>query len=64
VVPQALKAFDKALAEHGNGPEQLATLSDLRNKLNLDRASYLQAINNLMADRIALEQEIGEPLPR
>jgi outer membrane protein, heavy metal efflux system len=64
VVPEALKAFDSALAEHGNGPEQLATLSDLRNELNLDRASYLQAINSLIADRIALEQEIGEPLPR
>jgi hypothetical protein len=39
-------------------------LSDLRNELNLDRASYLQAVSNLVADRIALEQEIGEPLPR
>jgi outer membrane protein, heavy metal efflux system len=64
VVPQALTAFNKALTEHGKGQEQPATLSDLRNKLNLARASYLQAINSLMADRIALEQEIGEPLPR
>ena len=64
VVPQALKAFDSAVAEHGNGEEQLATLSDLHNELNLDRTSYLQAINSLMADRIALEQESGEPLPR
>jgi outer membrane protein, heavy metal efflux system len=64
VVPQALKAFDQALTEQGKGGAQLATLSDLRNKLNLARASYLQAINSLMADRIALEQEIGEPLPR
>jgi cobalt-zinc-cadmium efflux system outer membrane protein len=64
VVPEALSAFDKALAGHGNREEQLATLSDLRNELNLDRASYLQAISNFVADRIALEQEIGEPLPR
>lgn len=64
VVPEALRAFDRALAEHGNRQEQLATLSDLRNELNLDRASYLQAINSLIADRIALEQEIGEPLAR
>ena len=63
VVPEALKAFDTTLAEHRKR-QQLATLSDLRNELNLDRASYLQAVNNLMADRIALGQEIGEPLPR
>jgi outer membrane protein, heavy metal efflux system len=64
VVPQALEAFNKALTEQGKGEAQLATLSDLRNKLNLARASYLQAINSLMTDRIALEQEIGEPLPK
>jgi outer membrane protein, heavy metal efflux system len=64
VVPEALSAFDKALAGPGNRKEQLATLSDLRNELNVDRASYLQAVSNLVADRIALEQEIGEPLPR
>jgi outer membrane protein, heavy metal efflux system len=64
VVPEALSAFDQALAGPGNREEQLATLSDLRNELNLDRASYLEAVSNLVADRIALEQEIGEPLPR
>jgi hypothetical protein len=64
VVPEALSAFDQALAGPGNREEQLATLSDLRNELNLDRASYLESVSNLVADRIALEQEIGEPLPR
>jgi outer membrane protein, heavy metal efflux system len=64
VVPEALKAFDIALAANGDREEQLATLSELRNELNLDRASYLQAVNALTADRIALEQEVGEPLPK
>jgi cobalt-zinc-cadmium efflux system outer membrane protein len=64
VVPEAREAFDRAVAEHGRRGEQLATLSEFRNELNLDRASYLQAFNSLMADRIALEQEIGEPLPK
>jgi hypothetical protein len=64
VVPEALSAFDQALAGPGNREEQLATLSDLRNELNLDRASYLESVSNLVADRIALEQEISEPLPR
>ena len=64
VVPEASKAFDSALTVHGNAEEQLATLSDLRNELNLDRASYLQAINSFTKDRIILEQAIGEPLPK
>ncbi len=64
VVPDAEQAFSRALVLHGNREEQLATLSDLRHELDLDRASYLQAVNNLMADRIALEQEIGEPLTK
>jgi hypothetical protein len=32
VVPEALSAFDQALAGPGNREEQLATLSDLRNE--------------------------------
>lgn len=62
VVPQSLEAFDAALADYRNHGEQFATLSHLRNQLNLARATLLGAVNSFIADRIALEQEINEPL--
>ncbi len=62
VVPEALKAFNEAIASYHNQKGQFATLTHLRNQLHAARASYIEAVNSFIAGRIALEQEIGEPL--
>jgi len=63
VVPQGLEAFNSALAEYQKRKEEFATLSYVRGQLDVARNSYLQAVNNFLADRIALERELGGPLP-
>lgn len=62
VVPQALRAFEEALVSYRNRKGEFATLSHLRRQLHVVRASYIEAVNSFIANRIALEQEIGEPL--
>ena len=64
IVPRSLRAFDSALLTYRNRADEFATLSYLRNQLNLARTSYLQAIASFLADRIALEQELGGSLPK
>jgi cobalt-zinc-cadmium efflux system outer membrane protein len=59
VLPQSLKAFEGALTSYRNRVENFATLTGLRNRLNEMRMTYLQAVNRVLEDRIALEHETG-----
>jgi len=64
IVPKSTEAFESALTDYREQKAGFGTLAYLRNQLNLARANYLQAVDSFVADRIALEQEIGESLPK
>jgi outer membrane protein, heavy metal efflux system len=64
VVPQSRHAFETALAAYRAHHEDFATVARMREQLHEIRGTYLQAVNRVLADRIALEHEVGEPLPK
>ncbi len=64
VLPQSAKAFDAALTAYRNRSDNFPTLARLRDQLHQVRLTYLQALNRVLEDRIALEHEIGGSLPK
>jgi cobalt-zinc-cadmium efflux system outer membrane protein len=62
IVPQRREVFESWLATYRKHSSDLAELAQARERLREARSFYLQAVGKLLEDRIALEQEIGEPL--
>jgi cobalt-zinc-cadmium efflux system outer membrane protein len=62
IVPSREEVFHSALSAYRKNGEYLAELVQVRVQLREARSAFLQAASGLMQDRIALEQEIGEPL--
>ena len=62
IVPAAQELLESSLAAYRRHGEDFAELAHVRERLRDARSSYLQAVARLLQDRVALEQEIGEPL--
>jgi len=62
--PLAQQAFEVALVAYQSGKVDFVTLATTLRQRNDARVAYLQAANQFLAQRIALEQAIGEPLPQ
>jgi outer membrane protein, heavy metal efflux system len=63
LIPLARQAFTVGLTSYTNGKLDFATLINTFRQQSDARVAYLQAVNQLLAQRIALEQAIGQPLP-
>jgi cobalt-zinc-cadmium efflux system outer membrane protein len=64
LIPLARQNFVVALTAYTSGKVDFLTLSSTLQQLYNTRISYLQAANQYLAGRVALEQAIGEPLGR
>lgn len=62
--PLAQQAFEVALVAYQTGKVDFVTLATTLRQRNDARVAYLQAANQFLAQRIGLEQAIGEPLPQ
>ncbi|MGH7908067.1 MAG: hypothetical protein ACREP6_15695, partial [Candidatus Binataceae bacterium] len=56
--------FQVGLVAYTSGKIDFVTLSGTLLRSYNARISYLQAANQFLAGRVALEQAIGEPLPK
>ena len=63
LIPLARQAFTVGLTSHTNGKLDFATLINTFRQQSDAKVAYLQAVNQVLAHRIALEQAIGQPLP-
>jgi len=63
LIPLARQAFAVALVSYTNGKIDFVTLISTLREHSDARVAYLQALNQVLAQRIALEQTIGRPLP-
>jgi cobalt-zinc-cadmium efflux system outer membrane protein len=63
LIPLARQAFEVALVSYTNGRIDFVTLINTFRQHSDARVAYLQAVNQVLAQRIALEQAIGRPLP-
>ncbi len=64
LVPLAGQDFQVALVAYQSGKVDFVTLAGALRRSYDSRVSYLQAANQYLAGRVALEQAIGAPLPR
>lgn len=62
IIPTAEEVFASSLASYRRNREYFAELSQARERLRDARSTYLAAVGRLLADRVELEQLIGEPL--
>lgn len=62
IVLKRQEVFEDSLAAYHKHGEDFAELVQAREGLHEARSLYLQATGRLLEDRIALEQELGEPL--
>jgi outer membrane protein TolC len=63
LIPVARQAFAVGLVSYTNGRIDFVTLINTFRQHSDARIAYLQALNQTLAQRIALEQTIGRPLP-
>ena len=63
LVPLAHQAFEVMLIAYQNGKTDFTTLITTFRQLSDARTSYLQAVNQLLAGKVALEQAAGGTLP-
>lgn len=63
LIPLARQAFEVALVSYTNGKIDFVTLINTFRQHSDARVAYLQSVNQVLAQRIALEQTIGRPLP-
>lgn len=64
LIPLARQAFEVALVSYTNNKIDFTTLINTFRQHSDSRVAYLQALNQALAQRIALEQAIGRPLPQ
>jgi len=64
LIPLARQWFEVALVGYQGGKIDFITLATTLRQSNDARVVYLQAANQFLAQRIALEQAIGGPIPR
>ena len=64
LTPLARQNFEVALVAYQSGKIDFTTLAVALQRDYGSRLSYLQAANQFLAGRVALEQTIGMPLPR
>jgi outer membrane protein, heavy metal efflux system len=64
LIPLARQDFEVALVAYSLGKVDFVTLSGALRRAFDARVAYLQAANQYLAGRVALEQAIGEPLSR
>jgi len=64
LIPLARQWFEVALVGYQGGKIDFITLATTLQQSNDARVAYLQAANQFLAQRIALEQAIGGPIPR
>ncbi len=63
LIPLARQAFAVALISYEGGKVDFVTLINTFRQQSDSKVAYLQAVNQVLAQRIALEQAIGRPLP-
>jgi cobalt-zinc-cadmium efflux system outer membrane protein len=63
LIPLARQAFAVALISYEGGRVDFVTLINTFRQQSDSKVAYLQAVNQVLAQRIALEQAIGRPLP-
>ena len=63
LVPLAHQAFEVMLIAYQNGKTDFTTLISTFRQLSDARTAYLQAVNQLLAGKVALEQAAGGNLP-
>jgi cobalt-zinc-cadmium efflux system outer membrane protein len=63
LIPLARQAFAVALVAYEGGKVDFVTLINTFRQQSDSRVAYLQSLNQVLAQRIALEQAIGRPLP-
>jgi outer membrane protein, heavy metal efflux system len=63
LVPLAHQAFEVMLVAYQNGKTDFITLISTFRQLSDARTAYLQAVNQLLAGKVALEQAAGGSLP-
>jgi outer membrane protein, heavy metal efflux system len=63
LIPLARQAFAVALISYEGGKVDFVTLINTFRQQSDSRVAYLQSLNQVLAQRIALEQAIGRPLP-
>jgi cobalt-zinc-cadmium efflux system outer membrane protein len=64
LIPLARQNFEVALIAYSSGKIDFVTLATALRRSYDARISYLTAANQYLAGRVALEQEIGEPLTK
>jgi outer membrane protein, heavy metal efflux system len=64
LIPLARQNFQVALTAYQSGKVDFVTLAQALQRSYGARVSYLQAANQFLAGRVALEQAIGAPLPK
>ena len=64
LIPLARQDFAVALVAYQSGKIDFVTLASALRRSYDARVAYLQAANQFLATRVALEQAIGQPLPR
>jgi cobalt-zinc-cadmium efflux system outer membrane protein len=64
LIPLARQWFEVALVGYQGGKIDFITLATTLQQSNDTRVAYLQAANQFLAQRIALEQAIGGPIPK
>ncbi len=64
LIPLARQAFAVALVSYTNGKIDFVTLINTFRQHSDARVAYLQSLNQVLAQRIALEQAVGRPLPQ
>jgi cobalt-zinc-cadmium efflux system outer membrane protein len=64
LIPLARQAFEVALVSYTNTRIDFTTLINTFRQHSDARVAYLQALNQALVQRIALEQTIGRPLPQ
>jgi cobalt-zinc-cadmium efflux system outer membrane protein len=64
LIPLARQDFQVGLVSYESGKIDFMTLAGTLQRSYGARTAYLQAANQFLAARVALEQEIGEPLPQ
>jgi len=62
LIALAQQGFDVALVAYQGGKIDFVTLANTLRQRNDARVAYLQAANQFLAQRVGLEQAIGEPL--
>lgn len=64
LIPLARQGFEVSLVAYQSGKIDFTTLASALQRSNDTRVVYLQAVNQFLAQRVALEQAIGEPFPK